>query len=141
MPWFGKATAEPGTPTPLSLDALRREPGAGSPKAAGIQVEIEAVFWITGLGAVLTGRVRAGTVAPGMRMRLWRADSGSVLPGAVELIEVSRKAPPQRVVVVRTPQPIPLPSASSGPELLGFRARGLEKGVAKKGDMLFAKQA
>jgi hypothetical protein len=75
-----------------------------------------------------------------MMLRLWRTALGSAHPRLVQVLEVSRTNPHRSAWSGRR-VPIALQSAEAGPELLGMKVKGLEKGEAAKGDYLFATYA
>jgi hypothetical protein len=72
-----------------------------------------------------------------MSMRLWQMAAGTVHPSMVRLVEIARRNP-EVTAWTRRRVPIRLPAANAGPELLGLKISGLEKGAARKGDFLFA---
>ena len=108
-----------------------------APPPATVRFEIDASFHITGIGEVLVGRVTSGTITPGMSLRLWQSKAGSVHDRSVRLNEVTRRNPERSGLTGRA-RPIPLTEAAAGPESLSLVVSGIENGVARKGDSLFA---
>lgn len=132
VPWFRKS-GPPPPPGRAGPENPPAPPSASEPPLSDVRFEIQAVYWITGPGTVLAGLLRAGTIAPGTRLRRWKTRTGSLHADPIEVVTIQRPHPARGVVL--GPKADTLARADSGPGPLGLQIRGVPRGTCEKSDL------
>ena len=123
-------------PVPSTAPGAPLTSGTASPAPGPTRFEIQASFHLTGLGEVIGGTVRSGTLRVGGKYRLFHANSTEAAPFAVEVHRIVwRERPDPAVILYRGQNLRRLDFAVPGQQV-SVGVRGVPKGAILKGDHL-----